>query len=285
MVVAHDKPPRLTARGLGYRHGRDFTLQDLDFDLSAGDMVGIIGPNGSGKSTLLGLLSGLLRPDDGRVLLDGRDLAALDRAEAARTMGLVPQSPELAAGFTVLETVLAGRFALMGGRMFENAGDLAAARKALDRTGLTDLANRPAGALSGGERQRLALARALAGEPGVLLLDEPTSALDLDHQLRVMALLERSCLEHGLAVCLVSHDINLASLYCDRLLLLARGRPVASGPPPEVVRSDLISSVYGVRVLVDREPVRGRPRITRVPPTYDPAGLPPVPPSNFLKNA
>ena len=181
-------------------------------------------------------------------------------------MGLVPQSPELAPGFTVLETVLAGRFALMGRRVFENAEDLAAAEKSLELTDLSGLIDRPAGELSGGERQRLALARALAAEPDVLLLDEPTSALDLDHQLGIMGLLEGACAREGLAVCLVSHDLNLAALFCHRLLLLSRGRPMAQGPPKEVIRPEVLLKAYGVKTLIGSEPSRGRPMVTLVPP-------------------
>ena len=183
----------------------------------------------------------------------------------ARLMGVVPQVPQLAPGFTVLETVLSGRFSMMGRRLFETPDDLAAAERVLALMDLMDLSSRPAGELSGGERQRLALARALASEPQILLLDEPTSALDLDHQLKVMSLMEKACAEQGMTACLVSHDLNLAALFCHRLLLLSRGRTLAEGAPKKVINPDLLASAYGVTVLVDQEPSRGRPRVTLVP--------------------
>ena len=137
---------------------------------------------------------------------------------------------------------------------------------ALELTGLSSLAKRSAGELSGGERQRLALARVLAAEPRILLLDEPTSALDLDYQLRVMGLLEKACANRSLSVVLVSHDLNLAGLFCQRLLLLSRGRPLALGPPETVLSPEQLARAYGVKALVDREPFRGRPRVTLAPP-------------------
>jgi len=254
----------LAARGLAFAYDGNTVVEGVDLSLDRGEILGIIGPNGSGKSTLLGLLCGLLLPQAGEVELLGRDLAGYSRLEVAQRLGLVPQNAELAPGFSVLETVLAGRFSLMGGRMFENPDDRQAARRALELTGLTPLQNRRAGELSGGERQRLALARTLAAETEIVLLDEPTSALDLKHQLMIMALLESACRDRGLAVCLVSHDLNLAGLFCHRLLLLDQGRALALGSPEQVLTPQLLARAYGVEVAVDREPSRGRPRVTLI---------------------
>jgi len=267
VVVERDQEPILQTQGLTFAYGRRLVIEGVDFDLNEGELLGVLGPNGSGKSTLIGLLCGLLRPKRGRVWLRGKDLAAYRRGEVALNLGVVPQALELAPGFSVLETVLAGRFAAMGRRLFENSQDIDAAKKALAQTGLLALADRPAGELSGGERQRLALARALAAEPGLLLLDEPTSNLDLDHQLRVMSRLEEACASKDLAVCLVSHDLNLAALFCDRLLLLSQGRVLAQGRPEEVLRPEYLAQAYGIETIVDQEPVRHRPRITLIPPS------------------
>jgi iron complex transport system ATP-binding protein len=252
----------LRGEGLSFGYGNAQVIREVDLSLKRGELLGIIGPNGSGKSTLLGLLCGLLPPSSGRVELLGRKIGSYNRVEVARLLGLVPQDAELAPGFTVRQTVLTGRFALQGGRMFENRDDLSAAQKALADTGMSNLARRQTGELSGGERQRLALARARVAEPQVLLLDEPTSALDLKHQLGIMSLLERACARDRLAVCLVSHDLNLAALFCHRLLLISQGQSLALGSPQEVLTPELLVQAYGVEVLVDREPSRGRPRVT-----------------------
>lgn len=261
MVVNSDGQV-LQAQGLSFSYARSQVLSGVDLSLERGQLIGVIGPNGSGKSTLLGLLSGLLKPSAGRVELMGKPLTSFSRPELARILGLVPQHPQLSPGFTVMETVLTGRFALMQGRTFENQADEDAAREALELTDLADLAGQPAGELSGGERQRLALARAAAAEPLVLLLDEPTSALDLRHQLVIMGMLEKACRSRGLGACLVSHDLNLASLFCDHLVLLHQGRVLAQGSPEKVLTPGLIERSYGVRAMVDREPSRDRPRVT-----------------------
>lgn len=266
MVVSAGEAPLLEAREVGFGYGRQPVLSGVSLRLAPGELLGVIGPNGSGKSTLLGLLAGMLPPAQGRILLRGRDLASYQRTRLAHWLGLVPQSAELAAGFTVMETVLSGRFSLMGNRLFENQADRLAAERAVSETGLTELAHRRAGELSGGERQRLVLARALAAAPRIMLLDEPTSALDMKHQLLVMGLLEKLCREKDMAVCLVSHDLNLASLFCHRLLLLAQGRALAGGEPDQVLTPELLEQAYGARVSVDREPHRGRPRVTLAPP-------------------
>ena len=266
MVVEHRQEPLLQVQEVDFAYQSRPVLEGVDVAIAAGELVGIIGPNGSGKSTLLGLMAGLLPPGRGRVLLQGRPLSRYTRPQLARIMGLVPQAAELAAGFTVLETVLAGRYALMGNRYFERPQDLEAARRAIAHTGLEELIQRQAGQLSGGERQRLMLARALAAQPRLLLLDEPTSALDLKHQLMVMSLLEHLCREDEVAVGLVSHDLNLAALFCHRLVLLHRGRVLAAGRPEQVITPKLLEQAYGTRVWVDREPHRGRPRVTLVPP-------------------
>lgn len=266
MVLAQPSTTILEGRSLHYAYDETSVLAGVDVALKAGDILGILGPNGSGKSTLLGLLSGLISPAKGSVLLGGEPIDSLSRAEVARTMGLVPQTPEVSPGLSVMETVLTGRFNLMGGRQFENTSDEEAARQALELTGLTKLARRSAGALSGGESQRLALARALAAEPKLLLLDEPTSALDLDHQMGVMTMLEQRAVHSGLAVCIVSHDLNLASLFCNKLVLLHGGKTLACGDPTKVLLPDLLHQAYGVKTHVDIEPSRGRPRVTTLAP-------------------
>jgi iron complex transport system ATP-binding protein len=249
----------------GYRRGEP-ALSDVSCEIGAGEVVAVAGPNGSGKSTLVGLLDGLLAPASGRVLLDGRPVAAMRRRDVARAVGYVAQSTDVHFPLTVLEYVLQGRFAhghLLG---FETDADLAAARRALEMTGASAFASRHMGELSGGERQRVMLARALAQEPRALLLDEPTANLDISHQVRVLDLVRD--LAHGcrMAVAVVTHDLNLAAEFADRILLLACGEVRGDGPPRDVLTPERIEAVFGTPVVVDANPANGAPRVTVVVP-------------------
>lgn len=257
-------PPRHTAEPilavsdlvLGYR-GRP-VLEGVSLEVRPGELVGLIGPNGSGKSTLLKGISGTLRPTGGRVLVGGREVASLGRGRLARLLAVVPQSPNLPEDFTALDIVLMGRAPHLGILQTEGARDLARVRRAMQFTDTLDLADRSVGELSGGERQRLVVARALAQEPSLLLLDEPTSHLDVHHQVQVMEIL-RAQVGQGLAALAVFHDLNLAAQFCDRLLLLYRGRIVAAGAPEEVITAEHVARVYGPGIVVARHPTNGRP--------------------------
>jgi iron complex transport system ATP-binding protein len=223
--------------------------------------VGVVGPNGSGKSTLVRLLSGYLRPQRGRVWLGERELQRLGDRERARRIAVVPQDPPAALDFTVLEVVLMGRaphLALLG---VENWQDLEVARAAMDRTRTGHLAARLLGTLSGGERQRVLLARALAQQTPILLLDEPTSHLDVNYQIEILRLLRELRAEQGTTVLAVLHDLNLASLYCDRLLLLSAGRLAAEGSPIEVLTAPRLAAVYGAPIWCEVHAVTGKPAI------------------------
>ena len=215
-----------------------------------GETVGLLGPNGSGKSTLLRLLSGVLSPSSGVVVLDGRPLDRTPRREAARRVAVVEQHAETRTELTVRDVVALGRIPHRRAWTPASAADRAAVESALEVTGLTRMADRSWQTLSGGERQRAQIARALAQEPGELLLDEPTNHLDIQYQLDLMELVA------GLAVTTVIavHDLNLAAMYCDRLLVLCDGRVVAEGTPEEVLTSALIFQVYGVRAEVTGGP-------------------------------
>lgn len=252
----------------GERAAHSWTLDGLTFDIRAGEILGIVGPNGSGKTSLLKLLGKILRPQRGDVALLGRDLAAMSQADVARTVAMVPQDSQQIFPFTVVETVVMGRYphrrrvAWSAGLAWESVEDLAVARQAMEDTDITHLADRVVTDLSGGERQRCLIARALAQVPQVLLLDEPTSFLDLRHQIDICAIMRRLKEERGLTVVIVSHDLNLASQCCDRILMLNEGRLFVLGQPGEVIRRDSIKAVYGCEVLVDCHPESGRPRIT-----------------------
>ena len=248
--------------------GRKWTLDHLSFHVGVGEILGIVGPNGSGKSSLLKILSGLLPAGKGDVRLGGLSLRKRSQADVARIVAVVPQEYVQVFPFTVAETVLMGRFPHRTARWWslgigdETANDLTCAHQAMVDTDVFSLADRLVSDLSGGERQRVVIARALAQEPKILLLDEPTAFLDLQHQIEICSILRRLKEERGLTVVLVSHDLNLASQYCDRILMLKAGALFRIGTPHEVIGVDALRAVYGCDVLIDRHPEAGVPRVT-----------------------
>jgi iron complex transport system ATP-binding protein len=254
--LALARAPALAARGLVFRHPRGGGVDGVDLELLPGEVLGILGPNGAGKSTLVRLLSGVLRPAAGEILLGGTPLAALATRERARRVAVVPQELPFDAPFTVLELVLLGRHPHLSGLAFESQSDVALAREALSSMGLAALADRPLTELSAGERQRALFARALAQDAPVLLLDEPASALDLRYQVElfenVLALARA-----GRAVAAVLHDLNLAAEYCDRVLLLRAGRVHAAGPTAATLTYENLRRVYDTEIYVDLNDLTG----------------------------
>jgi len=254
----------LALERIGHRFGDRAAVDGVSLELRPGRVLGLLGPNGSGKSTLLRIAAGLLRPDAGRVTLDGRDLAGIARGEIARRIAVVPQGAELPADFLAWDVVMAGRTPHLGRFGGPGPRDAVAARRALARVGAEHLADRRVGELSGGERQRIVIARALAQEPGILLLDEPTAHLDLPHQVAALDVVRQGAAS-GLAALGVFHDLGLAAEFCDDLALLRDGRIVAAGAPAEVLVPDVLEEVYGVRVPVTRHPESGRPAVLTPP--------------------
>jgi iron complex transport system ATP-binding protein len=236
-----------------------FSIADLAFAIEAGQVFGVVGPNASGKTTLIRLLSRVLAPARGRILLDGRDLAELSVQEVARAVAVVPQDVPARFPYTVRELTLMGRFPHAPRRFFESREDRRLAERAMEAAGVLAVADEPLDQLSGGERQRALLGRALCQQPRLLVLDEPTAHLDLYHQAECVGLLRRLNRETGLTVVLVSHDLSLAGEVADRLLLMRQGRAVQVGPPEAVLDERLLGDVYGCRVVVDKHPVSRRP--------------------------
>lgn len=263
----------LELRGVGFTYparradGRRFAIRDLSASVETGEILGVIGPNASGKTTLIRLLSRVLEPARGEILLDGKAIASMPRAAVAREIAVVPQDVPQGFPFTVEDLVLMGRFPHAPGRLFESDADRAEAHRALEATGVLDLRGARLDELSGGERQRAILARALAQRPKLLVLDEPTAHLDLRHQAECAGLLRRLNREAGLAVVLVSHDLNLAAEVSDRLLLLRDGAAVRIGAPSEVLDEAALEAVYGCRVSVDKHAATGRPTVQIVWPS------------------
>ncbi len=255
----------VAADHLSHDFGAHPVLRDVNLAIDAGEFFVIIGPNGSGKTTLLKLIAGILTPAPGRVRIFGRDIRSYSHRALARTVAYVPQGLEVNFPFTVQEAVLLGRAPHQRLLGIPRAADLEAARRAMAFTGVDALADRTFDQLSGGEQQRVSIARALCQEPDIILLDEPTASLDLSHQLRLMDLMERFRKEKAVTVAMVSHDVNLAAMYADRLLLLTKGEIAHQGPPAEVLTGPHLEAAYGCRLRVDESPFGRLPRVTLVP--------------------
>jgi iron complex transport system ATP-binding protein len=240
-------------------YGRKVVLKDLTLQVRPGEMVGLIGPNGCGKSTIIRALSRIISPQAGKILIDGRDITRIPRRDLARLLAVVPQMPLLPSAFTAFEVVLMGRNPHLGLFQYEGPKELAIAWQAMEKTGTQSLAGRRIGELSGGEIQCLLIARVLAQETKAVLLDEPTASLDIGRQVEVLDLIKNLCLENKLTVMAALHDLNLASQYCDRLVLINGGRIHAEGTPREVITARNMKDVYGAGSCVYTHPVNGLP--------------------------
>ncbi|HRS93323.1 MAG TPA: ABC transporter ATP-binding protein [Methanolinea sp.] len=240
---------RLEVRELSFTYEKRRVLDRVSLSVDEGEVVGILGPNGSGKTTLIKCINHILVPE-GRVTFGEREVSAMSPMERARLMAYVPQALSIGMAMTVFESVLMGRRPHVSWGIGE--GDIARVTAVLEDLGLSQLAFRNATQISGGERQKVMIARALVQEPLLLLLDEPTSALDLRHQLEVMEIVRAHAAKKKTGVIMAIHDLNLASRFCDRVLVLSGGRVRGEGRPADVLTEDLVRDVYGVKVRVDR---------------------------------
>lgn len=256
----------LDASNITINYGSRVAVAGVSLKLNAGEVTVIIGPNGAGKSTLLRALNGAVKPASGEIELEGVPLTSYSRRSISRRIAAVAQEADLRFPVTVLEFVLGGRYAwaAVGSWGWETSHDLEIAEAVLCETQLHEFAGRMMNELSGGERQRAVLARALATEAAILLLDEPTANLDLGHQAAILKLVRQRCDQRGACAAVVTHDLNLAAEFADRLLLLKDGRTVAFGPAADVLNRQLLREVFEVSVLVDAHPVTGVPRVTPV---------------------
>ena len=239
-------------------------LRDVSCRLKKGEITALLGANGAGKTTLLRSLNGTVPVVKGKISFAGRPLSTMSRREIARRVAVVAQENETKFPVSVFEYILSGRFVRGGTFGWETADDLAAASDALNQCDLAEHSARMMNELSGGERQRVVLARALAAETDVLLLDEPTANLDLAHQALMFRLVRSRCLDSGMAAAVITHDLNLASEFADKILLLREGRVFAFGTPSETLTSENISAVFGMKVLLDANPASGKLRVTSV---------------------
>jgi iron complex transport system ATP-binding protein len=237
-------------------------VRDVSLGVRNGEFLTLVGPNGSGKTTLLRLLDKILTPQRGSIALGDAPMARLARTAIARRIAFVPQDNSVQFPFTVEDIVLMGRSPHTRGVAFENAHDRALAREMMALTDVVHLADQPVTHLSGGERQRVFIARALAQEPEILLLDEPNAHLDIAHQIDVFRLIRRLNTERRLTVVSVSHDLNLAAAFSDRIVMMVRGTVAATGTPDEVLTEQRIQEVFGTPVIVDTHPMRRTPRVS-----------------------
>jgi len=252
----------LEIRNLSAGYGGIPVLRDMNVIIRDGDFVGVIGPNGSGKTTLLRVVSKIVAPSHGVVLLDGEEMKHMSYRSVARKVAVVTNLRETGLKMSVEEFVLLGRIPHRSGmRVMETASDIRAAEEAMIKTDTLSLRSRLVDNLSSGERQLVFIARALAQEPRLLLLDEPTSHLDITHQVRVLDLIKRLNRDQRLTVLTVIHDLNLAGQYCDRLLLLKDGSVFRDGAPEEVLTYQIIEEVYSTVVVVLDNPVTRKPYV------------------------
>ncbi len=251
----------LSACGITAGYGETPVLSDVSLRVNEGDIVGIIGPNGAGKTTLLKVLAGTIPPSRGATSLLGMDIVAMRRIDMARTMAFLPQMLTSSPTFSVREIVSMGRFPHLGRLESPCPADAAAVERAMDMAEVTRFAARRMDELSGGEVQRVFFAQVLAQEPRILLMDEPTTHLDITHQVRILDLVRKMNRDIGLSIVMVLHDLNLASEYCHRLVLLHEGRVCRAGTPEEVIDYRIIEEVYKTVVVVEKNPISQKPYV------------------------
>jgi len=251
-------------------YGNSLVVKSVSFDVKKGEVLGILGPNGSGKSTLLKIISGILKAESGTVTIDGKSASLYSQKEFARKVAVLPQLHAHAFSHTVRETVELGRYPHQAGLFSSWSNeDERAVTEALENTAITRYEKQSIELLSGGEQQRVFVAQALAQEAPILLLDEPTNHLDIAHQQQLLDTIRNQAVDKGLTVISVFHDINLAAMYCDRLLLLDKGEVSKIGLPQDVVKEEAIEAVYKARVKTQPHPEMPKPQITLLPDTKD----------------
>lgn len=247
-------------------YGNSLVVKSVSFDVKKGEVLGILGPNGSGKSTLLKIISGILKAESGTVTIDGKIASLYSQKEFARKVAVLPQLHAHAFSHTVRETVELGRYPHQSGLFSTwSTEDERAVTEAMKNTAVTRYEKQSIELLSGGEQQRVFVAQALAQEAPILLLDEPTNHLDIAHQQQLLDTIRKQAVDKGLTVITVFHDINLASLYCDRLLLLDKGHISKIGLPQDVVKVEAIETVYNARIKTQPHPELPKPQITLLP--------------------
>lgn len=236
-------------------------LKGLDFEIANGEVVAVIGPNGAGKTTLVRVISGVIPLQAGKILVNGKDLNGMAPEERAKLMAVVPQARQLPLDFSVHQTVMIGRTPYIGWFGLTSLRDEQTVLQAMNQTQISHLNKRRIGELSGGEQQRVLLARALAQDTPLLLMDEPTTHLDLQHQFALLNLIRKLAKEQKFAILLILHDLNLASIYADRVLLMVDGKILREGTPNMVITAKNLAEAYHINVQVIEHPEYGTPLV------------------------
>ena len=253
-----DTVARLRGEALTLAYGKKTIAESLNVTIPDGHFTAIIGPNGCGKSTLLRTLSRLMTPTHGHVYLDGEEIQRYASKEVARRIGLLAQNATTPSDISVQELVARGRYPLFTRWRQE---DEDAVQRAMQATGIVELANQSVDTLSGGQRQRAWIAMVLAQDTAIMLLDEPTTWLDISHQIDLLELLSELNRERGFTLAAVLHDLNQACRYATHLIALREGKIVAEGAPQEIVTAELIEAVYGLRCMIIDDPVAHTPLV------------------------
>ena len=242
-----------------------FALKDINFKAAENELLGIIGPNGSGKTTLFRAITKIIRPQSGRILLDGENVDRMEFRELARKIAVVSQGYDTEFDIPVEDYLFLGRIPHRRHFQFlETACDMEIVERAMDFTDTARFRKRLLSKLSGGERQLVFIARALAQEPELLLLDEPTNHLDIAHQVKILDLIRKLNRENKITVLIILHDLNLAGEYCDRIVLMDAGEVYKIGAPEEVLTYQNIERVYKTIVVVEKNPISAKPYVLLV---------------------
>ncbi|MCS7281617.1 MAG: ABC transporter ATP-binding protein [Desulfobacterota bacterium] len=252
----------LKVDGIYCGYNEKLVLKGVSLEVKEGEIVGVIGPNGSGKTTFFRLLTKIITPKKGSVYFEGKDILTIPQKELAKKIAMVSQGLPQDFSMSVFDFVLLGRIPYRKGfKFFEEEVDLKIANESLELLGLSNLKDEPISKISGGERQLANIARALTQDPKVLLLDEPTAHLDIAHQIRVLTLLKKLNEKKKITEIVVFHDLNLASEFCERLILFSDGRIVRDGPPSFVLTPKNLEDVYKTSVIVEESPVSSKPYV------------------------
>lgn len=249
----------LTVSNVSTGYGHKDIIKGVSFSVEKGDFIAVIGPNGAGKTTLFRALTGVLPLSGGDVFYRGQDTRRITSREFARDVSAMPQAVDAPFSFTVEEFVFLARFAHIGRFDRPKENDFNAVNEAFSLTDTGNLRNRSISELSGGERQRVLLAQCFAQKPALLFLDEPTAHLDITHQISIMNILKKLNEEQAVTIIVILHDLNLAAEYCRQLILLDNGKIFRKGEPDEVITNKCIREVYGIDVLIQKNPVSGKP--------------------------